>query len=90
MAIPQAASAIYDAETTFALKGRGGFEGNPIMRPIVNAGRGPTYAALGVEAAGQAYLGSKLRDAGKGYWWVPQALSTVGHIAMGTMNRGKR
>ena len=88
MALPQAAAAIYDAESTFDLKDRGGLEGNPIMRPIVNAGRGPTYAALGLEAAGQALIAKKLRDAGKRYWWAPQAISAIGHTIAGTMNRG--
>lgn len=86
--LPGVASAIYDAETTFAGMKRGATEQNPIMRPFVKAGRVPTYTLMAGQALGTAAIGKYLRDKGKPYWWVPQGLSAIGHLAAGLHNQG--
>lgn len=79
-------SSILDAETTFALKKRGGYEANPLMRPLVNAGRLPTYAVLGAANVGLALLANEAKKRKIGGWWLPLALPTLTHTLGGVRN----
>lgn len=90
LALPLAAASVYDAETTFGLRERGGREANPLMRPFVERGRPATYAALLAQNAGLAAAGDYLKKKGKKYWWAPQALGAIGHLVAGTLNRRKQ
>ena len=87
--IPSAAATVYDAETTFSGMGEGGRELNPIMRPFVNAGRVPTYAALAALMTGQAAGSKYLKDRGSDWWWAPQALTAIGHLVAGRLNQSR-
>lgn len=55
-------SMIFDVETTFvAIKNPNVREGNPIMRPFVNAGKPATYAFLGGVDAGIVYASYRMK-----------------------------
>lgn len=81
-------STIYDVESTFyALdKCHTYREGNPLMRPLVEAGRPWIYAVQGSIDAGVIYTSYKLKGNDSKLWWIlPVALTAVHSIA-GTHN----
>lgn len=61
-------------------------EGNPVLRPFVNAGRPAAYAfTTGTNAL--AVLSSyKLRKKGSRFWWVPMAVYTGIHTYCAVRN----
>jgi hypothetical protein len=86
---PGLMAGVYDVESTFALKGRGGHEANPLMRPAIDAGRLPTYGLLAAQTVGTGLLAKALHDRGSKLWWTPQALAAIGHLAAGMLNSRK-
>lgn len=87
------ASTVFDVETTFAaiknpaIRGR---EGNPIMRPFINAGRPATYAFLGGVDTGLVYISYRMKKstnpATRKLWWIVPVVSTASHAFAGGFN----
>jgi hypothetical protein len=70
-----------DVESTFRALKRciACSEANPVMRPLVSAGRVPTYAfAIGIDVA-TIRLSMKMKKDKSPYWWLPIATGAVGH-----------
>jgi len=85
------AASIFDMETTFsAIKNPGVHEGNPIMRPFVNAGRPATYAFIGGMDAGTLWLAYRAKKnpnpAIRKLWWLAPAIATATHAFAGGAN----
>lgn len=82
-------SSVFDAETTFRGLDRGYSEVNPLMRPVVEAGRVPTYLTLGGLGALTSIASNELRKRGTPVWWVPLVAGTLGHTVAGLLNQRK-
>ena len=85
------ASTVFDLETTFAaIKNPQVREGNPVMRPFVNAGRPATYAFLGGVDAGVVYLSYRMKKspnpAVRKLWWVVPVAMIASHAFAGGAN----
>jgi len=80
-------STVFDVETTFsAIKKPGVVEGNPLMRPIINAGRPATYAALGAIDLGVIYYSYTQKKGGRRMWWLPPLVTAASHAIAGSFN----
>jgi hypothetical protein len=83
-----AGSSLFDAESTFRGIKEGRLqEANPLMRPLVKAGRIPTYAALMAANVGLGLLAKKARKDKVSGWWLPLVLPTMTHTAAGILAR---
>ena len=80
------ASTVYDLETTFAGIKNGAREGNPLMRPIVNAGRPVAYPVNIAIDTGIMYLSYRYKKKGNSGWWLLPVVVTVGHTVAGSLN----
>lgn len=80
------ASSVYDLETTFAAIKNGAREGNPIMRPIINAGRPAAYPVNMAINTGLMYLSYRYKKNGHFNWWIIPVAATVGHTVAGSLN----
>lgn len=85
------ASTVFDVETTFAaIKNPDVREGNPVMRPFVNAGRPATYAFLGGVDASIVYasywMKKSTNPAVQKIWWVMPIVATASHAFAGGFN----
>jgi hypothetical protein len=80
------ASSVYDLETTFAALKNGAREGNPIMRPIINAGRPVAYPVNMAINTGIMYLSYRYKKRGNYGWWLLPAVGTIGHTVAGSLN----
>lgn len=82
-------STVYDSETTYYTLDRCGNnckEGNPLMRPFVNAGRPWLYAVQGSIDAGVIYTSYQMKKKGHKFWYILPVALTVAHSAAGTHN----
>lgn len=84
---------VFDVETTFAATGNPKVyvrEGNPVMRPFINAGRPATYAFLGGVNAGIVYISYRMRKSAnpivRKLWWVGPIAATASHAIAGGFN----
>ena len=80
------ASSILDAESTFAAKSNPYIrikEGNPVMRPFINSGRGATYSFFGVVNTATLYLSYRMKKSPnptlRKLWWLPPVAPTFSH-----------
>jgi hypothetical protein len=80
------ASSVYDLETTFAALKNGAREGNPIMRPIINAGRPVAYPVNMAINSGIMYLSYRYKKRGYYGWWLLPTVVTIGHTVAGSLN----
>lgn len=81
-------STILDVESTFyALdKCKTCREGNPIMRPFIEAGRPWSYAFFAVTDAGYVYCSYYFKKHDKYAWWLIPITGTVFHTVVGVRN----
>jgi hypothetical protein len=85
------ASTIFDAETTFAaIKNPGVREANPVMKPLINAGRPATYAFLGGVDTGIVYASYRMKKSTnptiRKLWWVMPVAAMASHAFAGSFN----
>jgi hypothetical protein len=76
------ASTAADLESTFRTLNRCStcYEANPIMRPLIKAGRPTSYAVItGINTLG-LWTSLKLRQEKKKWWWVPMTVYTGIHV----------
>jgi len=87
------ASTVFDVETTFAVIKNPEInvrEGNPVIRPFINAGRPATYAFLGGVDTSIIYFSYRMKKSTnptiRKLWWVLPVVATASHGFAGGLN----
>jgi hypothetical protein len=81
---------VFDVETTFSVIHNGGYETNPIMKPLYKSGRPATYGIqLGIDAL-VIYLSYEMKKSShkefnKTWWVAPMVIGTT-HGVCGGLN----
>jgi len=86
LAIFLSLATIYDVETTFHGINHGAREGNPIMRPVIEAGKPTTYLVMGGVNAAVLYYAHHLKEKGHKGWYIAPAVAISTHGVAGTLN----
>ncbi len=72
---------VADLKSTFSVLGRcpACSEGNPIMKPFINAGPGVAYSAVTALNVGMMYLSAKAKKEHSKIWWLGPVVGTAVH-----------
>lgn len=80
---------IYDVESTYFALNKCGIscrEANPIMRPVVEAGKPFLYAVRGSIDAAVIFSSYKMKKEGRKFWYILPVVVTAGYSIIGTNN----
>jgi hypothetical protein len=78
---------VFDLHTTFRVIDAGGREKNPFMSPVINRGKGASYAYTTGLNAGTISLSYWLKRKKVKLWWLPAVAISATHVYAGFHNR---